>query len=294
MNRVLLTGATGFIGRNAIAPLILKGYEVHAVSSKKQIDTTQGVHWYCTDLLESKDTARLMAEVRPTHLLHFAWYAEHGKFWRSPENFRWLEASISLLRHFHLAGGQRVVMAGTCAEYDWNYGYCTESVTPCKPATTYGICKNALREILATYSEEEKISSAWGRIFLPYGPGEDSCRLLPSLVAVFRGVRPPFGINANAMRDFLHVKDVAAGFVKLLDTDACGQYNICSGQPVQLASVANKIADFYGANPRVILDIPTERHGEPQFLVGSNQKLTALGWRASQSFADLPQNMEIL
>lgn len=293
MMRVLLTGATGFVGRNAIAPLISQGYEVHAVSSKKQIDVTQGVHWHCVDLLQSKDTAVLMTEVRPTHLLHFAWYAEHGKFWRSPENFRWLEASIALLRHFHKAGGQRVVMAGTCAEYDWNYGYCTEAITPCRPVTPYGVCKNALRELLRTYSDEQKLSSAWGRIFLPYGPGEDSRRLLPSLVAVFQGNRPAFGINATAIRDFLHVDDVAAGFVKLLQASATGEYNICSGHPVQLADVVQQLAHLYRADSSVILGLSAERRGEPQFLVGSNKKLTALGWSARHLITDMPRNWEI-
>ncbi|MDB4035274.1 NAD(P)-dependent oxidoreductase [Pseudomonadales bacterium] len=286
MKRVLLTGASGFIGRNTIAPLIAQGYEVHAVSSKKN-DATQGVHWHCVDLLETRDTEHLMGDVRPTHLLHFAWYAEHGRFWYSSENYRWLEASIALLRHFDQAGGHRVVMAGTCAEYDWSYGYLTEAVTPCRPATPYGICKNALQELLRAYSDEQKLSSAWGRIFLSYGPGEDSRRLIPSLVDVFQGNRPPFEINATALRDFLHVDDVAAGFVNLLQADATGEYNICSGQPVQLAVVVNQIARLYGVDPSVILDLAVVREGEPQLLVGNNQKLRALGWRARHSSLDI-------
>ena len=55
----------------------------------------------------------------PTHLLHLAWYAEPGLFWRSPENLRWVEASLRLLRAFAEHGGQRAVMAGSCAEYAW-------------------------------------------------------------------------------------------------------------------------------------------------------------------------------
>ena len=291
MKRVLLTGATGFVGRNTIGPLIAQGFEVHAVTSKKQVDIKRSVHWHYVDLLESKDTEKLVAKVRPTHLLHFAWYAEHGKFWHSSENFRWMEASISLLRHFHHAGGQRVVMAGTCAEYDWTYGYCSEEITPCNPATSYGICKNALQELLRAYSKEEKISSAWGRIFLSYGPGENSNRLLPALVSVFKGNRPPFGINSTAIRDFLHVYDVATAFVDLLKSNVTGEYNICSGLPIQLGDVVHQIAKFYGADPKVILDLSTERVGEPQIILGNNQKLKALGWRAQHSFANMPQNL---
>lgn len=291
MKRVLLTGASGFIGRHAIAPLIAHGYEVHAVSSKKQIDGEQGVNWHMVDLLETKNIENLMFTVRPTHLLHFAWYAEHGKFWSSAENFRWLEASISILRNFHQVGGQRVVMAGTCAEYDWNYGYCKETITPCRPKTSYSICKNALRNLLSSYSKEQKLSSAWGRIFLPYGPNEDHRRLIPSLVSVFQGIREPFGINSTAFRDFLHVEDVASGFVTLLETNVVGEYNICSGNPVELSSVVHQIADLYKADPQVILDLSTDRPGEPKILIGSNQRLLELGWRAQHLFTDLSKTL---
>ena len=109
---------------------------------------------------------------------------------------------------------------------------------------------------------------------------------------MFQGNRPPFGINATAIRDFLHVDDVAAGFVKLLQANATGEYNICSGHPVQLAAMVHQIAHLYGADPRVILDLSTVRESEPQVLVGSNQKLTALGWRAQHKLADITKNYE--
>lgn len=280
MKRVLVTGATGFIGRNALRPLIAKGYEVHAVT-RKQPGIEQGVHWHNVNLLKSDETARLMAQIRPTHLLHFAWYAEPGKFWNSPENFRWLEASLALLRHFREAGGSRIVMAGTCAEYDWNYGFCSEGITPCRPATPYGVCKNVLQETLRAYSVQEKLSSAWGRIFFLYGPNEHPSRLVASvIISLLRGdfARCTHG---NQLRDYIHVDDVASAFVALLDSEVEGPVNIASGQPVSLRDIVLAAADYIGARERVHFGAVEAPENDPPLLVGDNRRLTTeTGWRA--------------
>ena len=279
MKRVLLTGATGFIGRNTIAPLVAKGYEVHAVSSRQIDSLGQGANWHCANLLDSKETARLMAEIRPTHLLHFAWYAEPGKFWKAPENFRWLEASIALLRHFREAGGQRVVMAGTCAEYDWDYGYCSEAVTPCRPATPYGVCKNALQETLRAYSAEESLSSAWGRIFFLYGPGEHPARLVSSVITSLLRGEVARCTHGNQIRDFLHVGDVASAFVALLGSAVEGPVNIASGRPVLLREVVLVAADILKANERVQFGVIPAPENGPPLLVGDNRRLSEeVGW----------------
>ena len=283
MKRVLLTGATGFIGRHAIAPLVAKDYEVHIVSSKT-IDAPEGAHSHRADLLDSKETASLMTEVRPTHLLHFAWYAEPGKFWSSSENFRWLEASIALLRHFRQAGGQRVVMAGTCAEYDWDYGYCSEPVTPCRPATTYGVCKNALQETLRAYCAEEQLSSAWGRIFFLYGPNEHSARLISSVITSLLRGEVARCTHGNQLRDFMHVEDVASAFVALLDSTVEGPLNIASGRPVSLREVVRAAADYIGARERVQFGAIPAQANEPPLLAGDCRRLSnEVGWQPQYS-----------
>lgn len=279
MKRVLVTGATGFIGRNTLAQLVAKGYEVHAVSSRPSTNVASNVSWHCSSLIDSREAALLLAKIRPTHLLHFAWYAEPGKFWHSLENFRWLEASIALLRSFREAGGQRVVMAGTCAEYAWDEGICIENTTTCRPLTPYGTCKNALQEVLHSYSNEVDLSSAWGRIFFIYGPNEHSARLIASVInSLLRGEKANC-THGNQLRDFMHVEDVALAFVALLDSNVNGPVNISSGRPLSLREIVLTAANYIGASELVAFGALTAPEGEPPILVGDNQRLkNEVGW----------------
>jgi len=72
MRKVLVTGATGFIGRQALPFLLDNGYEVHATHAGPVPTDTSGVKWHKADLLDPNDTARVFTDVRPTHLIHFA------------------------------------------------------------------------------------------------------------------------------------------------------------------------------------------------------------------------------
>jgi nucleoside-diphosphate-sugar epimerase len=281
--RVLLTGASGFLGRYVLGQLIQR--EIDAVVVGRFRPAEHSGDFIQADLLQTDDCSAVVQRAKATHLLHLAWYAEHGAYWRSPLNLRWLEASVRLVEAFCSAGGQKVVAAGTCAEYDWSYGNCREDTTPLTPASMYGTAKDATRRLADAVCSAHQVAFAWGRIFLPYGQGEDTRRLIPSLLDVFQGRRSPFGVNATAYRDFLHAEDVARGFIRLLLSDAEGAYNISSGQPTQIAEVVHLIASMVNGDSRIILDLSSERPGEPEMLIGDSQKLKALGWEVMHSMA---------
>src|SRR5882672_1848487 len=116
----LLTGASGFVGRPALTALMARGFRVHAVSRLIPSEIPAGVAWHKTDLLDLAQRRSLMEKVRPSHLLHLAWYVEHGRFWTAPENDEWVAASLDLMRLFTEEGGRRIVFTGSCAEYDWS------------------------------------------------------------------------------------------------------------------------------------------------------------------------------
>ncbi|AHB89369.1 UDP-glucose 4-epimerase [Thermosynechococcus sp. NK55a] len=280
--RVLLTGASGFIGRYALKALQRQGLEVVAIGRTRP---QAPVRFIEANLLSITDFGPLMQQAQATHLLHLAWYAEHGKYWTSPLNLRWVEATTRLVEAFCAAAGQQVVVAGTCAEYDWAHGYCREDSTPLNPATLYGTAKDATRRLVMAVCAQHQVPCAWGRIFLPYGYGESARRLIPSLIDVFRGERAPFGVNAASYRDFLHVTDVVEGLVRLLTTGVSGAFNICSSEPVRVAEVVTTLASLLGADPEPVLALATEGPGEPSLLIGENLKLKALGWRPTLTLA---------
>src|ERR1043166_4165292 len=116
--RVILTGATGFIGRQVLPLLIEKGYEVHAPFVQTPIQESPHVRWYEADLHDETTRVNVCAEARASHLLHFAWHVNPKDYKTSPENDRWKETTKRLLQAFAESGGTRAVFAGTAMEYD--------------------------------------------------------------------------------------------------------------------------------------------------------------------------------
>jgi len=268
---LLLTGATGFIGRHLLGELAPE-YEVHAVTSSAPPDTAE-VIWHRADLLESGSAARLIEAIGPTHLVHLAWYAEHGRFWESEENVRWVGATLELLRAFAAAGGRRALAIGTCAEYDWSTSPCVEGETPLKPATLYGVCKDATRRVSEALAQRSELELAWARPFLLYGPGEDPRRLIPHVARSLLGGTRAEVTDGTAVRDFLHVRDVAAALRAVLDSDLVGPVNICSGRAVSLREVIETVAAAAGSPELVAFGAIPQRAGEPQELLGSAARL---------------------
>jgi nucleoside-diphosphate-sugar epimerase len=288
LNRVLITGARGFIGRHALRPLAERGYEIVAPTSGVASNGDPAVRWVACDLLAAGAAERLIAETQPTHLLHLAWYTEHGRFWNGRENLPWLAASVQLVDAFAAAGGRRAVIAGSCTEYDWSAPQpCCESSTPLRPHTLYGTCKKALFEVASAHAALAGISLAWGRIFLLHGPHEGAARFVPSLVRAMLAGRPAPMTHGLQRRDFLHVADVADAFAALLDSAVTGPVNIGSGEPVRLLDVATHIAHRLDGIPLLHAGALPARPDDPDALYPDVARLRdEVGWAPHFSLAD--------
>lgn len=276
MKLVLLTGASGFIGRQAILPLVERGFDVHCVyrtTKPNTIHNEKHVTWHRADLLNTYDIKNLVDVVSPAYLLHFAWEVIPGTYLESIKNYDWLVSSLHLLHEFAESGGTRAVCAGTCFEYDLRHGYCTENLTPTVPSTYYGSCKHLLQSIGEKYADKKGFDFAWGRIFYPYGPYEYPTRLVPSIIQSLLKDEPAQSTHGNQVRDFLHVADVADAFAAILDSEVNGIINIGSGKPVSIKEFVMLIARLLGKEDDIQMGAIPARENEPQVIVADTSRL---------------------
>jgi nucleoside-diphosphate-sugar epimerase len=286
MKRVMVTGASGFIGRHAVGALAARGFEVHAVDLRPS-PAAGNVIWHQTNLLEAEQIFGLMKTVGPSDLLHFAWYAEHGKFWTSPLNLDWAAATLGLFKSFVEAGGRRAVFAGSCAEYDWSVPEpLVEDKTLCRPISLYGVCKNATREVVQAYAAQAGASVAWGRVFFLYGPDENPQRLIPSILAPLLEGKPACCRCGDHVRDLLHVHDVAGAFVALLESDVTGTVNIGSGQRTTLGDVARRAAGIIGREDLLTVQRQAASPENPAVILADVARLRReVGWEPRYDLA---------
>jgi nucleoside-diphosphate-sugar epimerase len=278
LRRALVTGATGFVGRQAVAALAKRGFEVHAVAHSGQGTDAQAV-WHRADLLEVGVGEALLRVVQPTHLVHFAWFAEPGEFWSSGENERWLEASKRLVRAFADAGGLRMIVAGTCAEYEWSSSVCVEGETPLRPATLYGRCKDVLRQQAEEVAHGSGIEVAWGRIFFLYGPHEHPRRLVPSVTRSLLRGEVAACTEGEQVRDFMHVGDAGDAFAALVDSTARGAVNIASGSGTRVRDLVELIGRIVGRADLLRFGAIPNPANEPAVLMADVTRLREdVGW----------------
>ncbi len=286
MKRILVTGASGFVGRHCLPKLLDRDFEVHAVTRQSLLHIP-AVHWHFADLEQTGTTAELLRDVQPTHLLHLAWYAEPGAFASSPINCEWMDRSTFLFREFERLGGERIVATGSCFEYDCSDGVCDEFRTPCRSRTNYGRAKLATAAYLDALGSTMNMSTAWARLFFLYGPHASDRRMPGVVISSLMRNEPALCSEGTQLRDFLHIEDAASAIVSLVDSDVTGPVNVCSGSPVRIRDMATTVAEMLGRPDLLCLGkIPTVSD-EPILIAGSTARLrNELHWKPQYSLEE--------
>jgi nucleoside-diphosphate-sugar epimerase len=278
MKRVLVTGAGGFIGSRCVRLLPALGYEVVATGrSTPAVADGIGV---AVDLLDREAVRRVIADYRPTHLLHCAWAPVRGDVMNSFVNLEWARATIDLVSDFAAAGGERAALLGSCAEYDWEFGVCRTGQTPCEPRSLYGVAKLAVRTAVTPLAAASGLSIVWPRPFFLYGPGEHPSRLVAGAVHTLMNHGVFETTEGRQIRDYLFIDDLAEGIVAALDSDVAGPVDLCSGDRHAVKDLVTEVGEQLDRVDLVRLGAIPTRPGDPPVVLGDPEPASRLlGWR---------------
>lgn len=252
--RLIVTGATGFVGGHVVSAALARGHRVTAVGRNAGKAAAAGwagsVRLVAADLhAASFDPAVLGAA---DAMLHLAWPGLHD--FRDPAHLevhfpadaRFLEAALA-------AGLPRLIVTGTCLEYGVRHGPLAETM-PAAPSLPYAMGKDALRRHLEARLPADA-TLIWARLFYMHGPGQQPKSVLAQLDAAIDRGDAVFPMSmGEQLRDYLPVEEVARRLVRLAETPgASGIYNICSGRPISIRRLVEERIAARGA--RIRLDL---------------------------------------
>lgn len=280
LKKVLVTGANGFLGQHLISALSNRDYEIHVTSMSGVFSSSHQVTIHQTNLLNTEEHTELIKRIAPSYLIHAAWFTKNGHFWDAVENIDWLQATISLAKAFYEHGGKRFLGVGSCAEYNWNKNGSSKEL----PNTFYGKIKRACFESINKLAQHYQKEFAWGRVFFPFGPGEDRIRLMPYVITSLLSSKVASCSHGRQVRDFLYVTDVADALAAILDNKVSGAVDVGSGKAIELRDVIMTIGKMLNGKELIKFGELDEPQHPIDFAVADIHRLkNEVGWTQKHS-----------
>jgi dTDP-6-deoxy-L-talose 4-dehydrogenase (NAD+) len=240
MKSIIVTGATGFVGRHMIPYLLNKGFKVIAVGKNK--DKAKQFSWFDDVQFHEIDFHKSFLEL-PSYnnigLLHLAW----GALENINASFHFevvLPKNYDFIKDLINKGVSNVLVTGTWMEYGIKNGEFSPT-TPTNPMTPYAFAKVSLQKQLGFLGKEHTVNIKWARLFSIYGEGQDKRGVISQLDEAIKNGDKNFNMSSGEqIRDFMSIENVVEELVDLYARDSSGIYNICSENPISIRSLVEK------------------------------------------------------
>jgi dTDP-6-deoxy-L-talose 4-dehydrogenase (NAD+) len=278
MKTILLTGATGFLGKKILDALNSKDITIYVISRydesffvdyqnvTKIIKTknffTESADWY-KNICNEVDI-----------IIHAAWYAEPGKYLESDLNIECLSGTINFAKAATEEKVQKFVGVGTCFEYDLTSSNPLDIDSQLNPLSLYSRAKASTFKLLEKLFNNHKVDFLWTRVFYLYGEGEDSRRLVAVLRSKLSEGKVVDLTSGNQIRDFMDVELAGSLIADASLSKNVGPFNICSGIGVSIRELAENIADEFGRRDLLNFGALEDNITDAPYVVGVTSKIT--------------------
>jgi UDP-glucose 4-epimerase len=246
--RLLITGASGFVGAATVRRALVAGHEVAVLvrdpTAKRLAGLAETISVHRADLRDGAAVEAVLAAVRPEAVLHLAWAGVANTARNDTlQIYDNLEPTCRLLELSARHGVGKFVGLGSQGEYGPLNKVIAETDRP-RPTTLYGVTKLATAAICEKMAELFGISFAWLRLFSTYGPDDGDGWMIPSIIRQLLAGERPQTTPGTQKWDYLYVDDVADGILAAtVAPTATGLFNLGSGRPIAVRRIIEIIRD---------------------------------------------------
>lgn len=291
MPRVLITGATGFLGSHVTRHLVGNGCQV-AILTRPQSNPWRiqellpSLYRISADLGSVNQVADQILDFAPEAIIHLAWQgAGSYRYQNDPEQvFENLHGSLDLVHLASKCNCRTWIGMGSVIECGHYPVPVREDLEP-RPVTLYGVAKHGVRILAEKLCQVYGIRFGWFRVFWTFGPLDDAARMIPFVISTLVQGQKPALTAGEQVWDYLYVQDAVDAICKLaLESNAHGMYNLGSGQAYPIRTIVERIRDLIDPSlPLGFGEIPY-RPDQIMYLQADISKLRqAIGWEPTTS-----------
>jgi nucleoside-diphosphate-sugar epimerase len=283
MMRALITGCTGFVGSHLLRRALDQDTEVAVLIQSNSntwriSDLLSKVHVINGSLENIAATKREILNFQPEVIFHLGWFGVGSRYKNDVRQLQNVSGSVELLKICSETGGcKRWIGVGSQAEYGPHEKKIKEDFY-CKPTTLYGAAKLSTCLLTQRLCDIYGIKFNWLRLFSPYGPCDEPGWLIPYIILNLLQNKKPAMTLGEQKWDYVYVKDAVDALWRVANSNACGIFNLASGEASSVRNIAERIRNYIDASlPLGIGEIP---YGKDQImhLQADITKLKEIGW----------------
>ncbi len=283
--KILVTGASGFIGSHLCRSLLEKGAEVHGVSRESHSNKEHNLHWWYGDLSDAEKVRKLLTTVKPDVIFHLASHVVGTRkldvvLSTFSSN---LHSTVNLLLAATEVGCRRIVLTGSLEEPEPNS---TEEAIPSSP---YAVSKWASSAYARMFHALYKTPVVIARVFMVYGCGQkDLSKLIPYMILSLIRKQVPKLSSGKREVDWIYVQDVVDGLLAIAQAaDIEGStIDLGSGKLVSIQTIAKLITEIAGSEIEPLFGALPDRPMEQIRVANAVETYAAIGWKSKTSLEE--------
>ena len=276
VEKVIITGASGFLGSHLRRRLITEGAEIHGVSRSPHRSQAEGIHWWQADMANAEIVRKLFHQIRPHLIFHLSGLAtaHPERELVLPTFDSLLVSTVNVLSAAADVGCRRLILAASLTEPQSD----RSEITPGSP---YAAAKWASGAYARMFHELYNFPVVMVRPFMTYGPGQDERKLIPHVILSLLKKQAPKLSSGRQEIDWIYIDDVIDGFLAAAGApDIEGQtIDLGSGVLVPIRVVDSQIVEVMGTEVAPLFNALPDRPAEPVRVADMSAAYAKLGWK---------------